>query len=104
MLKLLHPVRQFLRPGLDEGWDDHCLQLVPESILTEHVMTVLLWEPHRFYHTDLWVRGRKGEREEGEGGGREEGRGGREEGGGGRGRRERGKGREDSKRSIFISL
>ena len=56
VVKLLHAIRQFLSDGLHQWRNYHWLLLVPEMVLAEDVVTVLLGESSGLNHSDLCVR------------------------------------------------
>ena len=55
VVKLLHAIWQFLSDRLHQWRNYHWLLLVPEMVLAEDVVTVLLGESSGLNHTDLWV-------------------------------------------------
>ena len=55
VVKLLHAIRQFLSDRLHQRRNDHRLLLVPEVVLAEDIVTVLLGESSGRNHSDLHV-------------------------------------------------
>ena len=55
VVKLLHAIGQFLSDRLHQRRNDHRLLLVPEVVLAEDIVTVLLGESSGLNHTDLHV-------------------------------------------------
>ena len=55
VVKLLHAIRQFLSDGLHQWRNYHWLLLVPEMVLAEDIVTVLLGESSGLNHSDLCV-------------------------------------------------